>query len=289
MFVPAEAWSRRARRRCATNSDVREGTSRWPICSAQDLFGASYAGRATGDSRPREIDANFRIAIDDRYWAQRSHAGAFRFSDHADSIFATDPRLKHLVPGLQATFKGPMIRTTEFGGGMRPALMYFPEGVREAFPCAATGEYGAGRVVYFGAGIDAALFDYAFPYQRVMLTRALQWVAREPYAIEVRGPMCVQSTFWKQGNRIIVHLWNGLNTSSDHGRQEVEVPLREEAIEIHGVELRIRGRGFRSAVAQPGEVVLPLQHDVVLPLQHDGETTVITVPPIAVHRAIVLE
>ncbi len=265
---------------CETSLCDELGRSRGDFALA-DLFGASYAGRATGDTRPRELDANFRIAIDDRYWAQRSHAGAFRFSDHADSIFATDPRLKHLVPGLQATFKGPMIRTTEFGAGMRPALMYFPEGVREAFPCAATGEYGAGRVVYFGAGVDAALFDYAFPYQRVMMARALQWAAREAYPIEVRGPMCVQSTFWTQGERTVVHLWNGLNTAADHGRQEVEVPLREEAIEIHGLELRIRGREFRSAVAQPG--------DLSLTMRRDGESTIVTAPPIAVHVAIVLE
>lgn len=246
-----------------------------------DLFGAHYQVRVSSVVAEREIDANFRIAIDDQYWAQRSNAGAFRFSDYSDSIFATDPKLQHLVPNLQATYKGPMIRTTNFESPMKPALLYFPEGSRDAFACAATGEQGSGRVVYFSAGVDAALFNYAFPYQRVMLAQALRWAAGENYSIQVKAPMCVQSTFWKQGTRTIVHLWNGINSASDHGRQEAEVPLREEAIEIHGIELRYPAGSFTQATAQPGDWQLEIQ-------EQDG-VSMIKVPPLAVHLAVVLE
>ncbi len=98
--------------------------------------------------------------------------------------------------------------------------MYFPEGSREPFPVAGVGEFGKGRVVYFAAGIDAALYTYAFPYQRVMFSKAVRWAASDEYPISVKAPMCVQATFWKQDDkRTIVHLWNGLNTTSDHGNR----------------------------------------------------------------------
>ncbi len=103
---------------------------------------------------------------------------------------------------------------------MKPAILYFPEGSREPFPVAATGTFGKGRVVYFACGMDSAMFNYAFPYQRIVLSQAVRWSATQPFPIQAKAPMCVQSTFWNQDNRTIIHLWNGLNTTSDHGLQE---------------------------------------------------------------------
>jgi hypothetical protein len=248
----------------------------------QDVFGTSYAGRVQTTAVPRELDVNFALAIDDTYWAQRANAGAFRFSDYPQSIFATDPRLKKLVPNMQATFKGPLVRPGAWQPHMQPAFLFFPEGSREPFPVAAVGEFGQGRVVYFGAGLDAAYFSYGFPYQRVVLSQALHWAAGRPYRIQLKGPMCVQSTFWRQASsRLIVHCWNGLNTTSDHGLQEVETPLREEAVDIHGMELRLQGVDFSAAHCEPGH--LPLS------ARRDGETTVISLPPLSIHYAVVLE
>ena len=178
-----------------------------------------------------------------------------------------------------------MIRPGIFQPPMKPALLYFPDGSREAFPIAANGEQGKGRVVYFAAGIDAANFTYAYPYHRIVLSRAVRWAACAMYPVEVKAPMCVQSTFWRQedskGKRLIVHLWNGLNTTSDHGQQDVETPLREEAVAIHGIELRLRGVKFSRIHCEPGGAVLEARSD------HD--TMVVTVPPVEVHSAVVFE
>ncbi len=266
---------------CETSLCDEMGRSRGDF-ALKDLFGTSHGGRPTSTAAKPELDANFSIVINDTYWAQRGNAGAFRFSDFSESIFATDPRLKHLVPSGQASFKGPMVKPTAFAPPMKPALMYFPEGSREPFPGAATGEYGKGRVVYFAAGVDAALYSYAFPYQRVMFARAMKWAANEPYPIEVQAPMCVQSTFWKQdGERMIVHLWNGLNTASDHGAQEVETPLREESIAIHGIEVRVTNSKYKTAFYEPGHVPISARQD--------GDVTVYSVPPLAIHSCVVLE
>jgi hypothetical protein len=250
-----------------------------------DLFGTSYLGRPESPALRSDIDANFALAIDDAYWARRAGAGAFRFGDFPDSVFATDARLRHLLPNGQATFKGPLVRTTGFALPMRPAALFFPEGSREPFPVAAIGEHGAGRVAYFAAGIDAANFSYAWPWQRVVLAQALRWAAREPCPVEIRAPMCVQSTFWRQrdgeNQRLVIHLWNGLNTTSDHGAQDVEVPLREESVPVHGIEVEVRGLAFTRAHCEPEGVELAVE-------TVDGVVT-LSVPPLAIHSAVVLE
>ncbi len=247
----------------------------------KDLFGTSYGGRPA-DSRRRELDVNFAIAINDSYWADRGNVGAFRFSDYPESIFAQDPRHQQLVRNGQATFKGPLVRPLGFQPSMTPSILYFPEGSREPFPIAANGRFGDGRVVYMAAGVDAALFSYAFPYQRVMFSRAVRWAAKEDFPIQVKAPMCVQSTFWKQEpGRTIIHLWNGINSTSDHGLQEVESPLREESIPIHGIEIRIKRNQFQSARIEP--------EGVDLILRQDGEDTIMHLPPLSVHYALVLQ
>ena len=255
-----------------------------PDFGLRDLFGVSYQGRAaTSQARP-ELDANFAIAIDDSYWSKRANTGACRFGDFPNSIFSADVSLRRLLPNGQASFKGPIVRTGPATPGHSPAILFFPEGSRDAFPCAFTGQYGAGRVVYFGAGVDAANFSYAYPYHRVLLARASRWAAKDEYAVRVKAPMCVQCTFWRQPlnneHPLIVHLWNGLNSTSDHGLQDVEVPLREEVVAIHGIELYVPG-------ARPSRVAIEPDH-ITLEPHADGAGWRISVPPLEVHSAVVI-
>lgn len=255
-----------------------------PDFALRDLWGATYQGRVQAPQTRPELDAHFAIALNEAYWTQRANAGALRFGDFPGSIFATDPRLRRLVPNGQASFKGPMVRLGAVSPPHQPAILYFPEGRREAFPCASTGEWGAGRVVYFAAGVDAANFAYGYPYHRILLARAARWAAREEYPVQVKAPMCVQSTFWRpQGgtNRtLIVHLWNGLNSTSDHGLQDVEVPLREESVAIHGIELRLTGPRPVDAFAEPGHTPLEVR------AAEAGWR--IRVPPLEIHAAVVI-
>jgi hypothetical protein len=249
----------------------------------RDLFGTSYGGRQEVNTAPRpDLDANFSVVVDDKYWAHRGQAGDFRFSDFPDSILATEPRFRRILPNLQATFKGPLVRPSGFGGSMQPIMLYFPEGSREAFPVGAYGRYGQGKVVYFAAGVDAALFSYGFPYQRIMLAAAVHWAASRPAAVEVQAPMCVQATYWTQpGRPLVVHLWNGLNTTADHGLQDVETPLREESIPIHGIQIRVSDHYYRQARCVPGGELLVGRQE--------GEQQVFDIPPVHVHTGVVFE
>lgn len=248
----------------------------------RDVFGLSYGGRSAQSNVKPELDANFAIVVNDAYWAQRGNVGTLRFADFPNSIYFQDEAFRRLVARGQATFKGPLVRPVSIESNRSPTMLYFPEGSRDAFPVSIAGEFGRGRVVYLGAGVDAALFSYAFPYQRRLLARSTRWAANSDPPIAVDAPMCVQSTFWnKPDGRVIVHLWNGLMTTADHGAQETEVPLREESISIHGMVMRVRRPGLRSARLEP--------EGIELPIQRADDASTIQIPPIAIHSAVVLE
>jgi hypothetical protein len=248
-----------------------------------DLFGVTYEGRIKASGVRPTLDANFEIVVDEKYWSQRTEWAVLRWEWVPE--FTEDARLRLLTPAMSATFKGPVVKISKPRPPMRKAMFMFPEAGAETPPCAAMGEFGKGRVFYFALGMDAANFSYGFPYERILLARAIEWAAREPFAIRVEAPMCVQSTFFQQSNatgrRIIVHLFNGINTTSNHGLLEVDVPLREETLPISGIKLRFAGLGIKRFHLEPeGSDLSPTT---------DGDTQVIEVPTLAVHSMVVAE
>ena len=152
-------------------------------------------------------------------------------------------------------------------------------------PAVVMGEQGQGRVVYMAAGIDAANFSYGYPYQRLILAQAIRWAARRPAPVVVEAPMCVQSTVFRQedteGTRLVVHLFNGINSTSDHGLPEADVPLREEAVPIAGIIVRFHNPVPKRVHLQPDNIDLPIATD--------GEWTSVSVPALAVHSMVIAE
>src|SRR5581483_6424677 len=77
---------------------------------------------------------------------------------------------------------------------------------------------------------------------RTLLARAVAWAARAPAPISVTAAMCVQATYIVQGEgegrHPVVHLYNGIMTGADHGLPATDVPLREEVVPVHGIEVR---------------------------------------------------
>jgi hypothetical protein len=192
--------------------------------------------------------------------------------------------LAQINNGVQASFKGPLVKMSDARPPMKRAMIMFPEG-RDPIPAVVMGEQGKGRVVYMAAGFDAANYSYAYPYQRVLFSTAIRWAAKDSMPVEVSAPMCIQSTFFRQkddkGERLVVHLFNGINTTSDHGLPETDVPLREEVVPIGGIKLV-----FRTLV--PTRVHLEPEGIELLPTQTENGLE-ISVPPIAVHSMVVAE
>ncbi|MGH7138466.1 MAG: hypothetical protein ACREHD_22170, partial [Pirellulales bacterium] len=219
-----------------------------------DVLGVSYEGTPRVPLERAELDANFAVAVDERYWKERTGVARLAWDEHP---LLNDEKLHQLVPQRSVTFRGPLVRVSPRANDARVVATMTPEGsAGEALPAIVVRSFGRGKAVYLAAAIDAALWSCAYPYQRRLLARALEWVAREPAPLEVKAPMCVQATYFvqsdKTGERLVVHFFNGLNTAANHGLPASDVPLREETIAVPGINVVFREPAPKRFRVEPG-------------------------------------
>lgn len=247
-----------------------------------DLFGVSYRGRPKAPVVRPKLDENFAVALDETYWKQRTGVATLTWADHP---LTRDPRLARLVPTRSSTVRGPLVAVSEPAAAGEVVMRMKPEGMDKSLPAGVVRTFGKGRIVYLAAGVDAALWSYAYPYQRRLLARAVEWAAREPAPMSVRAPMCVQATYFTQpagiGRRVIVHLFNGVNTAANHGLPAADVPLREEVIPVHGIEVTFAKDPPRRFRVEPGGRTVTVRPD--------GESVVVSCPPLDIHMVLVAE
>jgi hypothetical protein len=97
--------------------------------------------------------------------------------------------------------------------------------------------------------------------------------------------MCVHSTVMRQereGQRLVVHLFNDVNTTSQHALPVDDVPLREETLPIHDIRVTFAPQYAISRVhLEPGGQALDVTRS-------DSGMTV-TVPRLDVHAMVVAE
>lgn len=245
-----------------------------------DLFGVSYQPAASA-----------RNGVAGTTGWQRNGVATLNWTDHP---LVRDARLRRLVPSRSVTFRGPQVLVSEPKQSSEVALRMKPEGGKKpAVPAAVLRSFGAGRVAYFPAAVDAALWSYAYPYQRRLLARALEWAARSPAPIAVKAPLCVQTTYFTQADgaakessgtqkrRIVLHFFNGVNTTANHGLPAMDVPLREEVIPIHGIEVRFAKDAPRRFRCEPGGREVQARRE--------GEAVIVQLPPLEIHSILVGE
>ena len=241
--------------------------------------GAAQSAAATGS----DLDINFARNLDDDYWLKRKNVFSLRVP--TDSVLSSD-KLRELIGRDSVTFRGPLLNT-RVSEGTSLAAQAAPHTTPDAAPTPAivTRQFGKGRVVYFAAGLDHAYYSYAYPYQRVLLANAIRWAANSTPPVEVEAPRCVHSTVFRQEKdgqtKLLVHLYNDVNTTAFHGLPNDDVPLREETLPIHDIQLSLHGYTIQRATQQPE--ARPLSMTV------RGSSTVITVPRLEVHSVIVLD
>lgn len=256
-----------------------------PDFGLKDLFGVSFRGHPSALVQRESLDANFALTVDEAYWKHRVGAATLTWND---SPIWDDATLRELVPHRRATFKGPQVVVSEPRAEEVVARVIPLSPNTTAVPAIITRRFGAGRVAYLPACLDAAMWSYSYPYQRRMLTRLIEWAAGDhPAPLSIEAPKCVQTTFWQQAAdgpetrpRRIIHFFNGLNTTANHGLPAVDVPLREETIPIHGIKIHLGTQPFRTAFFEPGHIVAK----VVNPAE-----PVIELPPLELHQMLVLE
>lgn len=97
--------------------------------------------------------------------------------------------------------------------------------------------------------------------------------------------MYVQSSVFRQkrdGERLLAHLYNNINTSGGAAFPNDDVPLREEVIPIHGIHIRFDEKlGVKRLHLEPGG--LELQSSL------QGGVETLALPPLGMHCMVVAE
>ncbi len=245
-----------------------------------DVLGLDHLGPAVADAPPVEMDVNFARTLPPEYWAKRK--GVWDFTYERESFLGA---LWPLLGRERVTFKGPAIRVKPREGAKVLGMLHPRSGSKgEATPAIVLNTFGKGRVITFAAGMDAANYLTPYPYYREALRSAIEHAAATPPPVRVTAPMCVHAVTTRQrknGERLVVHLYNDVNTTAFHGLPADDVPLREEVLPIFGIRVAFSGYAIRSAKLQPEGTELPLE-------KTDGGVQV-TVPRLDIHTMVVAE
>ncbi|MDY3557967.1 beta-galactosidase trimerization domain-containing protein [Gemmata sp. JC673] len=248
-----------------------------------NVLGVTHQGIAVAGKGDDRLDENFARTLPPEYWAKRK--GVWDFKRGAGSPLLATERLDALIGSEFVTFKGPVVRTEPLPGSTVHATVRPKDSSKgEPLPAIVSRTAATGKAVYFAAGIDAAHYLSSYPYYRATLARALRWAAAAAPPVEVKAPMCVHATTVRQnrnGERLVVHLFNDVSTTTGHGHPAEEVPLREETIPIHNIEVALRGYRVKEVRQEPGARVLPFKQR--------GEETTFTVPKLEIHTMAVVE
>ncbi|MBI3838429.1 MAG: ThuA domain-containing protein [Planctomycetia bacterium] len=249
------------------------------------VLGVDYRGLPEPSGDNEDIDVNFAKAIGPDYWEKRKNV--FDFKQDASSLL-NQGRMKTYVGDETVTFKGPAVRVVPKSAAAKILGTLRVKSVAGAseFPGVVTNTHGKGRVAYFAAGFDAAYYLYAYPYQRLVLSHAIHWAASDVAPLRVDAPMCVHSTLMRQAKdgsqRLLVHLFNDLNTTAHHALPNDDVPLREEVVPLHDLRVTFDPRYHLSRIH-----LEPEGRDLEPKKTANG--TAVIVPRLDVHSIVVGE
>jgi hypothetical protein len=257
-----------------------------PNFALGEVFGVEHRGLPDAPSGTQEeIDVNFAKAIGPDYWEKRK--SVFDFKQDTASLL-NQGRMRTYVGDQSVTFKGPALRvaTASTSAKVIGTLRARTGAGASELPGVVTNSHGKGRVVYFAAGFDSAYYLYAYPYQRLALRHAIDWAASGPPPMVVEAPMCVHATLMRQrkgaAERLIVHLFNDLNTTAHHALPQDDVPLREESVPIHDIKITFAsGYRLRRVHLEP--------EGKDLTVKADANGTSVRVPCLDVHELVVGE
>jgi hypothetical protein len=197
--------------------------------------------------------------------------------------------MKAYVGDNPVTFKGPAVgvqANSTHRGRTIATITPKSQAGSAALPAVVTNEFGKGKVVYLAGGFDAAYYLYAYPYERLVMKHAMQWVARSRPPVEVQAPHCIHATLNRQtvggADRLVLQLLNDLNTTAFHALNLDDIPLREETVPIHDIVVKLAPRySVRQARLQPAGVQLQVTQT--------EEGTRIEVPRIDLHAIVEIE
>lgn len=249
------------------------------------VFGVEHQGLPESAGGKEAVDVNFALAIGPDYWEKRK--SVFDFKQDPAS-FLNQGKMNVYVGDQPVTFKGAAVRVGVKAPASKVVASFRAKSSSSAtnMPAVLTRTYGKGKVVYFAAGLDAGYYLYAYPYQRLALRHATEWAAPTPAPVKVQAPMCVHATVMRQkkpgAERLVVHLFNDLNTTAHRALPAEDVPLREEVVPIHDIQVTFDANyPLRSVRLEP--------EGKPLPLKKTAAGWSVTIPRLDVHSMVVGE
>jgi hypothetical protein len=247
-----------------------------------DVLGVNHRGVPAAGATAAELDVNFARNLGPEYWEKRKSVWDFK---RVPGSPLDSPKLSELIGKDVVNFKGHAVRVAT-GAETQTIAMLAPksDAKGDTIPAIVTHTFGKGRVVYFAAGLDGANYLYSYPYHRVILRNAIDWAAAAPAPISVDAPMCVHAVAMRQtkeGERLVVQLYNDVNTTANHARPEDDIPLREETLPIHDIRVTFRGYKLGRIHLEPDGLDLAAQ-------AAPGGVSVI-VPRLDIHAMVVAE
>ena len=152
--------------------------------------------------------------------------------------------MKTYVGDQPVTFKGPAVRVAVKDPAAKSLGTLRAKSVAGAAELPgvvdADARQGPGRLPRGGVRLGATT---STPTPTSAWSSATRSTGRPPAPppVVVEAPMCVHSTVMRQAKggseRLIVHLFNDLNTTAHHALPDDDVPLREEVVPIHDIRV----------------------------------------------------
>jgi len=255
----------------------------------QDVLGVQFQGvmpSASTSADTKAIDANFAVSIGPEYWEKRKNVFEVQIAEGSP----IDGRLMKTYVGRElVTMKGPAvlvqpIKPIENAIWATHRTKGDPSALES--PAIVANQYGNGRSVYFASGFDAAYYLYAYPYQRLAIADAIRWAASKSPPIRVEAPMCVHTTLMRQtgasSERLIMHLFNDINTTAFHALPNDDVPLREETLPILDIRVTFDSRYRIAKVTQQPD-------GIELACKQTTQGFEVVIPRLEVHSMLVVE
>ena len=226
------------------------GTPRADFALAE-VFGVELSRLPIADAAAghEDLDVNFAKSIGPDYWEKRKNVFDFTAGRRLVPQPGEDEDLRRRrTPspsrGRPCAVVADEIRPRRWSArsGSKSGRRAPPE-----VPGVVARPHGKGRVVYFAAGFDAAYYLYAYPYQRLLLARRdrlgrLRAAAGRRRGADVRPFDRDAAVEGPARERLIVHLFNDLNTTAFHALPDDDVPLREEVVPIHDIRVKFAPR-----------------------------------------------
>lgn len=255
----------------------------------QDVLGVQLAGAMPAAAQAAEskaIDVNFALSIGPDYWEKRKNVFEVQIAE-GTPIYGS--LMRTYVGRELVTMKGPAVLALPLPSSNTEIwATHRTKGDTSALahPAIVANKFGTGRSVYLASGFDAAYYLYSYPYQRLAITDAIRWAASKTPPIRVEAPMCVQTTLMRQrqgaNERLLMHLFNDVNTTAFHALPNEDVPLREETLPIMDIRVTFDSRYRVTHVTQQPE-------GIELAIKPTEQGFEVVVPRLEVHSMLVVE